>query len=193
MGWTHEKTMACSRLMSLRSVFLLPVSCAVATAADFRTDVLPIFRHTCYKCHGNGKEKGDMSLDVDKISSHIGAGGPIKPGDVEGSKLIELITAETGDFMPPKGRRLDEQEVAIITEWIREGASLGKGTPYVHVEESKVVSGTWTNTEGKEIVADLIGVEDGKALLRMKDGKIYRYPLEKLDEESRKRVEEAGF
>ena len=174
-------------------IFVLFASSGAVLAADFETDVLPILRGTCYKCHGNGKEKGDMSLEPEKIRAHIGASGPIKPGDVAGSRIIELISAETGDFMPPEGRRLDEEEIAIITEWVREGAKLGKGRPYVRIDETKVVSGTWTNTEGKEIVADLVGVKDGKALLRLESGKIYPYPLEKLSEESRKRVEAAGF
>ena len=179
--------------MRIRLIFVLLVPWVEALGADFETDVLPILRNTCFKCHGNGKAKGDMSLDPEKIRAHIGFGGPIKPGDVAGSKIIELISSETGDFMPPEGRRLDEEEIAIITEWIREGAKLGRGTPYLRVDESKVVSGTWTNTEGKEIVADLVGVKDGKALLRLESGKIYPYPLEKLSKESRKRVEEAGF
>jgi hypothetical protein len=179
----------------MRNWLVLVLFCAVggAWAADFETDVLPILRQNCFKCHGNGKEKGDMSLDPEKIRAHIGSSGPIKPGDVAGSRIIELIAAETGDFMPPEGRRLDGEEIAILTEWVREGAKLGKGRPYVKVDESKVVSGTWTNTEGKEIVADLIGVQDGKALLRLPGGKVYPYPLEKLSEESRKRVEAAGF
>ena len=50
--------------------------------------------------------------------------------------------------------------------------------------------GTWTNTEGKAIVADLLKVEKGKAVLRLKNGKRYKYPLEKLNEKSRKRAED---
>lgn len=160
-------------------------------AADFRTDVLPIMKQNCYKCHGNGKTKGDLSLDVEEISKHIGSNKPIQPGNVKDSKIIKLINGVDGDRMPLKGRHLTEEEIAIITEWVAEGAGLGKGTPYAVKNQKPLVSGVWTNTAGKEIEADLLGVEEGKALLRMK-GKVHRVPLEKLSEESQKKIKEAA-
>src|SRR5438552_3802852 len=33
------------------------------TPATFAKDVLPFLNNHCYECHGNGKKKGDMSLD----------------------------------------------------------------------------------------------------------------------------------
>ncbi len=47
----------------------------------------------------------------------------------------------------------------------------------------------WTNTEGKTIKAVLVKVEDGKAHLRMQNGKVYKYPVDKLSKESRERLE----
>ncbi|MEM9479101.1 MAG: c-type cytochrome domain-containing protein [Verrucomicrobiota bacterium] len=46
----------------------------------------------------------------------------------------------------------------------------------------------WTNTDGKTIRAALIKVANDKAHLRLSNGKIYEYPIEKLSEESRKQL-----
>ena len=48
----------------------------------------------------------------------------------------------------------------------------------------------WKNAEGKTIEAALLSVKDGKAKLRMRDGRVYNYPLEKLSKESQKEIEE---
>ena len=177
------------RVNSIVRLFVTACLLGAVQAADFKTDVLPIFQGSCYKCHGNGRTRGDLSLEESKIGRHIGSSGPIRPRDEE-SKIIKLINGVDGDRMPLKGRPLNEKEIAIITEWVKEGASLGKGTPYAVKNQEALMSGVWTNTEGKEIEADLLGVEGGKALLRIK-GKVHRVPLEKLSEESRKKIEEA--
>lgn len=47
----------------------------------------------------------------------------------------------------------------------------------------------WTNTEGRTIRAALLGVEGDTALLRTADGRVHRYPVANLSEESRKKLE----
>lgn len=47
----------------------------------------------------------------------------------------------------------------------------------------------WTNTEGRTIRAALLGVKEGAALLRTADGRVHRYPVANLSEESRKKLE----
>lgn len=49
---------------------------------------------------------------------------------------------------------------------------------------------SWKNTEGKEIQAELSGVEDDKAVFVLKNGKTVKYPLAKLDEDANKRIAE---
>ena len=43
----------------------------------------------------------------------------------------------------------------------------------------------WTNTEGKTITATLLRVEDDVALLKMANGQVYRYPINKLSDQSK--------
>ena len=190
MGWRFGGSRGKVPPVTLKGLPLLLLLSGLVGAADFKSEVLPILQQNCYKCHGNGKTKGDLSLEADKINRHIGRSGPIKPGDTEESKIIRLINGVDGDRMPLKGRALGEEEIAIITAWVKEGARLGKGTSYAEQNKKALATGRWTNTAGVEIKADLLGVEDGQALLRMK-GKVHRVPLDKLSEESRKRIAEA--
>lgn len=70
--------------------------------------------------------------------------------------------------------RFTDKETAII-EWA------GKVKP---------LPGSWTNTEGDAVKADLLRVQQDKAVLRLPGGKLYHYPLTGLSPESLARVEE---
>jgi len=47
-----------------------------------------------------------------------------------------------------------------------------------------------TSKSGKKIKATLVGVKGDKAVLKMTNGWIYRYPIADLNAESQKRVRE---
>lgn len=160
----------------------------VTAGVDFETQVLPILEAKCFKCHGNGEAKGKLSLEAKDMTRNIGAGRVIHPGDPEKSKFITLLLDDGEDRMPAKGGPLKKASIETLTTWVKEGASLRKGGAIVVAGGKKPMAGTWTNVDGVKIEADLLQVEDGKAVLRLKNGKLYRYPLEKLSEESRKKV-----
>ncbi|MDP7108050.1 MAG: hypothetical protein QGH41_13270, partial [Roseibacillus sp.] len=68
------------------------------------------------------------------------------------------------------------------------GAELGDQEP---VPAGKPpLEAVWTNQAGKKIKAALLRVEGDKALLKMANGKIYKYPISNLDAESQKKVKE---
>ena len=169
---------------------LLLLLSSLSQAADFQSDVLPIFQLKCFKCHGNGETRGDMSLEPGKIRAFISQRGPIVPGD-ENAQILRMIRGESGvEEMPRQGGPLSETQIAIITQWVVEGAKLTKGVPYSVSQKEALVSGTWTNTKGKKIEADLLGVEGGNALLRVK-GKIHKIPFKTLDDESQAKIKAA--
>ena len=131
-----------------------------------------------------------MSLEPGAIRKFISKKGPIVPGD-SNAQILRMIREEPGvKAMPRKGGPLSEGEIAIITQWVVEGAKLDKGTPYALTQKKVLASGTWTNSKGKEIEADLLGVESGKALLRIKD-KMHQVPLASLSEESQTKIQDA--
>ena len=171
----------------LFAVLLLPA--LPASAVDFDEDVLPILKSNCLKCHKDGKEKGDLNLEPHRIKQHIGSGLQIVPGKPNGGLFMKVILSEDPENrMPPKGARLSEKEVNTLKLWITQGAELGGDEPATAGKEP--LDGGWTNKAGKKIKAALLGVEDDKALLRMSNGKIYKYPIANLDAESQKRVRE---
>src|SRR5262245_8235828 len=91
---------------------------------DFKRQIEPIFARNCYQCHGAKKAMGRLRLD-DKESALKGglSGVAIIPGDSKQSLLMKRILGE-GDVarMPMGGAPLKPAEIAMIRQWINEGA-----------------------------------------------------------------------
>jgi mono/diheme cytochrome c family protein len=90
-------------------------------AAFFEKEVLPILKANCFKCHGNGKARGGLSL--------ASRAGVLKGGDrgpavsltrPEESLLLKAIHYQGGLEMPPDGR-LKPAEIATLTRWLQAG------------------------------------------------------------------------
>src|SRR5207247_9504175 len=75
--------------------------------------------------HGADKQKGKLRLDLREGALAGGENGPvIVPGKPEQSVLVEAIKWESFE-MPPSGK-LNESQIATLTEWIRLGAPMPK-------------------------------------------------------------------
>ena len=89
----------------------------------FEEKVRPILAENCYKCHGSEQQKGSLRLDLREAAMAGGEDGPvIVPGRPEQSVLVEAIRWESFE-MPPKNK-LNETQIATLTEWIRRGAPM---------------------------------------------------------------------
>ena len=94
---------------------------------DFNRDIRPILSSKCFACHGPDEEErgGDLRLDTQRGSREdLGGYAAIAPGDAEDSELIyRVLTDDDNDIMPPsdKGPALSEDEVAVLSQWIKEG------------------------------------------------------------------------
>jgi mono/diheme cytochrome c family protein len=98
---------------------------AHAAKVDYFKEVKPLLEAKCYSCHQGGKAKGGLRLDLHENALEGGKsdGAAVAPGDVEGSSLIYRIGPDAGDdIMPPKGEGFSEKEIAVLTQWIEEGA-----------------------------------------------------------------------
>jgi hypothetical protein len=108
-------------------VMLTPV------AVDFERDVRPIIEASCVECHAYGVAKGGFSLETRE--SMLANDEAVKPGDAEGSLLVELIRGDDPDWvMPVKGDRLTTIQVDTIMQWIDEGAAWPEGFAFRHAE-----------------------------------------------------------
>lgn len=99
-----------------------------AMLVDFTRDVLPIFRKSCFRCHGPEKDKGGFSL-----ANHLRAmeggdeGAAILPGNSAASLLVRRIAGlDEEGAMPPGGEGLSAEQVSIIRAWIDQGATWPK-------------------------------------------------------------------
>lgn len=174
-------------------------------AADFKTDIVPILKAECYKCHSeeSGKEKGGFVFDnVTRFAKDIGPGKVIEPGKVEKSDFIETLIndIEEDSHMPPK-KNLTEAQIAKFKEWIAEGATFdGSKMPATAAAPEPAPSGlppapvvqNWTNTEGKVIQAAMLKLDGENVVLRMANGQVYNYPLSKLAPESQELAKRGG-
>ena len=92
---------------------------------EFYSKVFPILEANCLECHQGGKPKGSLHLDTRSGALHGGKteGASIVPGDPAKSPLLARIkSSDPDEFMPPKGNRLGASEVALLEQWIKEGA-----------------------------------------------------------------------
>ncbi len=120
-----------ARLLAvLLSLSVLAISIGRARAADgdalFTKKVRPVLEERCFKCHSHasGKSKGGLLLDSREAILAGGDDGAVivldKPD--EGLLLAAIRQQDEDTKMPPKGDKLEEEEIAAIAEWIRLGA-----------------------------------------------------------------------
>jgi uncharacterized protein DUF1553/uncharacterized protein DUF1549/cytochrome c len=116
----------------MKSVFLLvtiplwaPVQERPSEKVDFVRDVLPIFKASCFKCHGAEKPKGQLRLDSKPHALKGGIGGAaIMPGKGAESPLVKLLLLDDADErMPRKADPLSKEKIELLRRWIDEGAS----------------------------------------------------------------------
>ena len=88
-------------------------------------EVRGIFAHNCYKCHSELKQKGELILETEEGVMRGGESGKILiPGDAKSSEIIRRLKLPRSDeeAMPGKGKALPEEEIALISLWIDQGA-----------------------------------------------------------------------
>jgi hypothetical protein len=99
-------------------LFTLPLM-----AAEFASEVAPILERHCLECHGADKKKGDLRFDLRAAAMRGSSNGPvILPGKSQESLLIQKVSAQGKERMPPKGSGLSAAEIATLIRWIDAGA-----------------------------------------------------------------------
>lgn len=114
-----------------RVLALLFFACYLAAApVSFQTDVQPILEAKCKACHGGDKRSGGFTIREYNEMLHGGrSGAPVMPGDPKDSLLLQRITGERTPVMPLGGAPLTASEIAVIRNWIADGARLTPDGP----------------------------------------------------------------
>lgn len=133
IGFIHfEKDGFAFALMFLSFAFStlwLPSPSSAQEKVDFQNQILPILRAHCISCHGSDQFEADLRLDSAAGVANGGVHGPVvAAGKVNESLLIQVVrgTSKEIERMPPdgEGRPLTEDEIALLTKWVDEGATL---------------------------------------------------------------------
>ncbi|HAV63301.1 MAG TPA: hypothetical protein DCY13_13165, partial [Verrucomicrobiales bacterium] len=102
----------------------VPTVPAANAVPDYEHDIKPILEDRCYPCHSRIKQKAGLRLDAGRLI-HAGArdGPVILPGRGDESVLLRrLLSTDEEERMPPEGKPLAAEEVALLRAWIDAGA-----------------------------------------------------------------------
>lgn len=105
---------------------------------DFSYQIRPILSKYCFACHGPDKAKGKLRLDDAE-----GIRKSTKAGKASESELIQrILTDDEDDVMPPHetGKKLKESELALLKQWINEGASFGGHWSFQAIQKPQIPS-----------------------------------------------------
>jgi hypothetical protein len=123
-----------------------PKAAAPATpkqpSVDFNRQVRPILSEFCFACHGPDQKQRKARLRFDTKEgafAELRSGSyAIVPGKPDESMLLYRITAEDAETVmpPPKtGKKMTPQQIAILRQWIEQGATWT--TPYAFTPPKK--------------------------------------------------------
>ena len=92
----------------------------------YAKDIKPLFEKSCFKCHGEEKQKGKLRLDsLDAVKKGGEDGEVVIAGKSEKSPLVHAVARLDEDSaMPPEGKGdpLTKEQIGLIRAWIDQGA-----------------------------------------------------------------------
>lgn len=93
-------------------------------ARHFHSQVLPVLRDNCFRCHGD-KDQGGLLLNslAGALKGGDSESPAVVPGEVQHSELIRRVRShDEGERMPPGGQPLSAAAIATLETWIADGA-----------------------------------------------------------------------
>lgn len=114
--------------LMLSSLTLLVITNSAFAAEEkkpslvFEKDVRPIFKASCFHCHGeSGQSEGGLDLRLVRLMAKGGeSGAAIVAGKREESSIYQRV--RDGEMPPDKAHQLTPQQVETIGKWIDAGA-----------------------------------------------------------------------
>lgn len=129
-----KKILAISSLGLLLVLALFWMISAREAPVDFNAEVRPIFNNNCISCHGGVKKSGDFSLLFRHEALAPAESGlrAIVPGKPDSSELLRRLTHPDPETrMPLDADPLSEEEIAVLTKWIKQGAKWEEHWAYI--------------------------------------------------------------
>ncbi len=110
-----------------------------AAEISFEKEVRPILKAHCTHCHGEeDKPEGGVDLRLRRfMDAPLESGGTLLvPGHGDRSELVQII--RRGE-MPKKGKKMSDAELAVLEQWIAQGARTSRPEPQ-HLPPGAVIS-----------------------------------------------------
>lgn len=113
-------------------VALMSVLPAAAAEPTYWQDVRPVLRKHCIACHNRRtvdevEVSGGLALDAYDSFMKKGRKPYVRPGKSAASLIIQRVTHKDEDQrMPPGGKRLPADALALLRRWIDSGAAEGR-------------------------------------------------------------------
>ncbi|HAL72814.1 MAG TPA: hypothetical protein DCP71_13690, partial [Verrucomicrobiales bacterium] len=107
---------------------LSPLVHGASEPVTFEKHIRPILKAQCFHCHGEeGEMKGGLDVRLARFILKGGDEGPaIVPGKAAESHLLKMV--QEGEM--PKGKaKLKDKEIALIEQWISQGAKTARPEP----------------------------------------------------------------
>ncbi len=128
-------------LAAIAAAFTVTVAATAAEATlppastqasvTYETDIQPIFKASCVKCHSGDRPKARLHMDtLAGVLKGTKSGPIVKPGDSANSFIVKSIahaTDEQDEWMPPLHNKagikdLTPEQIGLIRAWIDQGA-----------------------------------------------------------------------
>src|SRR5205807_3512175 len=93
---------------------------------SFSRDIRPILNQNCVFCHGGVRQKNGVSFIFREEALGVGKSGrpTIVPGKPDASELMARVTSTDPEArMPYHASPLPPQQIALLRQWIKEGAN----------------------------------------------------------------------
>jgi hypothetical protein len=115
--------------MRLSILLQLSASLAASAAVDFSHQIVPILREHCAECHAGDKKKGGFSFNDRKSLLEGGEDGAVVvSGKSAESDIIKaILSTDPDEQMPPKGKRVPAEQIALLKQWVDEGLTWEEG------------------------------------------------------------------
>lgn len=137
-----------SRWRAVATLGTLAVLSAPASAGSpedfFESRIRPLLSRHCYTCH-TALASGGLRLDSRLALLKGGGRGPaVVPGKPEESLLIRAVQYQDERVKMPPVKKLEDEEIADLIRWVREGAAWGSETAPGESEQAVKSASFWS-------------------------------------------------
>ena len=119
------------RLLMVASAICVQHLAQAADSVNFALEVQPLLQRHCTKCHGPSRQKGGLRLDAREFAQQGGYSGvSLLEAEAESNELLARVkSGDDGYRMPLEGPPLADNEIEILTRWVKAGAPWPEDDP----------------------------------------------------------------